>query len=259
MDWSRAKTILILAFLLLDLFLGFLLWQQKRAQDFQGQVFQLEKESILQSLGEKHITLPEEIPPDAPEMYYWTISPDSKKSITLDKKDVQITEMEDGYEVQFLKKIPLPSQPGGKSFHELLLSKISVADEYFYDSLLSKDEKIVYTQNIDNTPIFSSRLEMRVSPAGWEGYRITYTKATVKGPQRKIISAYSAISVLLENGLLHANERVEEVRVGYIQERYDQDLKLLVPVWRVIHDSGIHYVNGFTGTVMETREGAGGV
>ncbi|WP_028988415.1 two-component system regulatory protein YycI [Thermicanus aegyptius] len=254
MDWSRAKTILIFSFLLLDLFLGYFLWQQKKEQDSLGQVSQLEQESIKKTLEERRIAVPEDIPYDTPEMLYWTISPDSNKKIPVDPSQGKVEEGEEGVTVTFQSPHALPDPSQKRRFQEAIQKEFSLAGEYEYDPYLSTRGKMVYTQKIDGFSIFSSRLELLLTDRGLEGYHITYTKAEGKGAPRKMISAYSALSVLVENGLIRSGERVEEVKAGYYQERYDQELKLLVPVWRVVHTGGIHYVNGFIGTVVETKE-----
>lgn len=257
MDWGKAKTILIISFLLLDLFLAYLLLQQKKEEETQSQVFQLEKEAILRTLQGKGIAIPEKWPPDTPNMFYWTVSPDREERVGVNGVD-RVKETEEGAEVRFFAPVTIDGHPGTGRFQEMLKKKIALADAYFFDSLLSSEGKVVYTQRIDHSPIFSSRLELFVNGMEWMGYRITYTKATVKGPPRKIISLYSALSVLVENGILREGEKVIDISAGYYWEKYDQDLKLLVPVWRVVHSRGVHYVNGFIGTVMETNEGAGG-
>lgn len=249
MDWGRAKTILILSFLCLNLFLGYQLWEEQKNQGIKGQISQLQIDELQQRLKDAGIYFSEESISDAmPEMNNMKVlvkdlrdqnSDNSLKEISWDNNQLKVT---------FLQTLILPEIEVERN--ALYQSHIAFFDQYQVDLDRSTSGNPIYIQSINEYPVFTSQLELFIDEHGWSGYEQRYYMPEEKGASRQVVSAYTTLAVLLENGLLSAGEEVHQVRLGYTIEQLDTDVQFLVPAWRVFHTNGIHYINGFTGMVI---------
>lgn len=250
MDWSRAKTILILAFLLLDLFLGYQLWQDRRQQNVLGQITQLQVEELKQKLKQEGIVYPEDLTDQMPEMRYMNLSSNALKEQDFSGNLNEIRWENDVVQVQFKNAVQISPKNTDQERNEIIQNYIHFFDQYAFDPMLSTDKQWIFLQKINDYPVFTSSIKIDFSDAGWSGYKQSYYQPTDPGVSRKVVSAFTALTVLLDNEILQEGEEVKQVILGYYIENYDADVRVLVPVWRVIHTNGIHYVNGFTGTLI---------
>ena len=68
MDWSKTKTILIWAFLMLDVFLGYQVYATRGGYLQSPQASQAEKWEMRDYLSQHNITLDAEVPTETPDM-----------------------------------------------------------------------------------------------------------------------------------------------------------------------------------------------
>ncbi len=250
MDWGKAKTILIVSFLCLNLFLGYQLWEEQRIQGIEGQISQLQIAELKQKLQDANITYAEDsITEIMPEMSNMKVQVRALNEQSFDAQVARIHWENHRLEVVFKQPIHLPIGDD-VSRNTLVQSLIPLFDHYQYDSAISMEHSIVYTQSINRYPVFTSQLLLHIAEQGWTGYTQSYYIEEEKGVSRQVVSAYTALAVLLEHGVLQAGEQIDQVQLGYTIEQLDDHVQFLVPAWRVIHTSGIHYINGFTGMVI---------
>lgn len=251
MDWSRAKTILILSFLCLNLFLAYQLWEERQNQGIEGQISQLQIDELKQRLRNASIGFDEEdIPEEMPDMSNIRVSIEK-----LDQQDfppqVSLVEWENQkLTVALDEPLQLTAQLAENERTIVLSSLVPRINHYVYDPVISSQLRWVYVQQIHDYPVFSSRLLFYLNHEGVIGYEQQYYIPEEIGVSRPVVSAYSALAALLEQRLLEGGEEIVQVSLGYYVERLDENVQFLVPAWRVVHTQGIHYVNGFTGMVI---------
>lgn len=249
MDWSRAKTILIVSFLCLNLFLGYQLWENQKQQSIQGQVSQIQMEELVKRLKDADIAITDEsVSEELPEMSNMRVVI-KNLSESYNHQRVAETHWEHSQlEVLFEEAIPLPDVEAERN--ALIASEVELFDQYELEPSSSTDDVLLYEQQINGYPVFTSQLLVELSEQGWSRYKQTYYIPEDQGASRQVVSAYTTLAVLLDNGLLSAGEEVQQIRLGYVVEQLDTDVQFLVPAWQVMHTNGIHYVNGFTGMVI---------
>lgn len=251
MDWGRAKTILIVSFLCLNLFLGYQLWEEQRSQGIEGQISQLQIAELQQKLRDANITYAENsISDDMPEMSNMKVHVPALNEQSFDAQVERIQWVDQRLEVEFKQPIPIPSEEEDVSRDVVFKSMIPLFDHYQYDASVSTEQVIVYTQRVNHYPVFTSQLHLHTDGQNWTGYTQSYYSEEEKGVSRQVVSAYTTLAVLLEHGVLHPGEQIYQVQLGYTIDQLDANVQFLVPAWRVIHTSGIHYINGFTGMVI---------
>lgn len=249
MDWSRTKTILIWAFLLLDLFLGYQVYVT-RISTWNGQeITQSDKWELELYLNQQNISLETEVPQDTPEMHYLKaeylgINPFHMQELpgveaTLEKMSLTAT-------------LTPPMRINGQIVPSDLLRQLGpllmYADQYAADLYQSSQSRLLYWQTYENRPVFIAPLEVRLDKGNILGYRQTYLHLREQQGVRQVISGYTALRSLVEKQIILPGGRIESVSLGYYGS-HDADIQSLVPVWRVIHDGKIHFVNAFTGAL----------
>ncbi|GIO07819.1 hypothetical protein J31TS6_38470 [Brevibacillus reuszeri] len=249
MDWSRTKTILIWAFLLLDLFLGYQVYEARISFWSDKEVAQGEKWSMELYLTQQNITLATEIPQDTPEMMnlnaeYVGINPISLQELPGLEATVE--------KMALAAKLDPPLQFRGQITPNEILRQIGprlmYGDQYSADMNRSNQTRLLYWQMYNKMPVFVAPLEVYLDNGSILGYRQTYfyIREQPGGRQGQVLSGYSALRSLVEKQVIQPGERIESVSLGYFGS-YDADVQTLAPVWRVIHDGKSHYVNAFTG------------
>jgi regulatory protein YycI of two-component signal transduction system YycFG len=252
MDWRRAKTLLILAFLLLDSFLFYQLWTS-RGHDVEVAQQNMGTSSSLQDiLTARNINLSMEIPSEVPEMHYLNVRHDNFEFRTVSRLPNQNIRWEGHVlESRFIRSLPSPRSMARAEINKTFSEHILYFDEYKMDPYVQQSEKLTYHQQWESYPFFGAALELTIMDQKVVGYRQVHFQVVNKGSGKKVISSHTALRTLVENGLIESGETVHAIDLGYFGHTYDADIQVIVPVWRIIHGSNqVHYVNAITG-VME--------
>lgn len=249
MDWSRTKTILIWAFLLLDLFLGYQVYATNSSFRNGKDVAQAERWDMELYLKQQNISLATEVPPDTPEMSYLNAEYVGFNPIALQEMQGVEATME---KMSLAAKLDPPLSIRGQITPNELLRQLGPhmmhADQYTADLFQSSQARLLYWQMFEKMPVFVAPLEVYLKNGSILGYRQTYFQLRAHEGGRQVISGYTAIRSMVDKQMIQPGERIESVSLGYYGS-YDADVQALVPVWRVIHDGKQHFVNAFTGAV----------
>ncbi len=250
MDWSKAKTILIWAFLLLDLFLGFQVYTTRSQQWMNTDGQKSESWDLDLYLKQQNITLLTEIPQETPEMKYLNVEylgfaglfnqPMPGQRITLEKTAISSV---------FQQPVPIHDIKNLDDVLRELGERVMNADNYHSDAYLSTKDKLTYWQMHGKYPLFVAPLELFLENNTVKKYRQTYLHIRNQGSGRQVISAYTALRSLVENEIIKPGEKIESASLGYYGYYYDAEIQVLAPVWRFIHDGKTHYINGLTGAI----------
>jgi regulatory protein YycI of two-component signal transduction system YycFG len=247
MDWGRAKTILILSFLFLNMILGYQLWNGKSKSTESMSDATVVMEELNQVLRSKNIRIAQEVPRDVPKL----------KEITV-KFDENIKAAE---------KIPLRTpttmtsilaKGAGKDQSRLEIPNL---DRYQFDAITSQDGVFVLNQLFDSLPMFEVKMELYETEGKITSYRQAYVEVESGGDQKeqKVIPAQLAIRSLVENYLLQGSV-ITDIRLGYHGQLYNSQTQYMVPSWRVAVGNGdIYYVQAFNGAVEIPQKGVEGI
>lgn len=241
MEWGKAKTILILAFLGLNLVLGYQLWVIKQdvlgSKLYQAEITQ-ETQRILESKG---ITVEGEIPEETPNAGEITVRFTNASSI-LDKPDSPQIELETP--VLFVK------------LQQELPDQIPFADQYEVDPIQSSEGHYVMNQLYNGLPMFEVNLELFHEQGEITAYKQRYVEVipndTVK--DQSVLSAYIALQLLTEN-YLQSGSTIQDIRLGFHGKIYDSVTQVLAPKWRfALADGSIYYLHAINGEVEEVQK-----
>ncbi|TXK77722.1 two-component system regulatory protein YycI [Paenibacillus sp. N3.4] len=248
MNWSRAKTILICSFLLLNLILGFQLWSTNRsnmteiASDTSGTLEELNR--ILHS---KNIRLADDLPTDLPKLKVITVK------------------FDDSIKPGELKKLKTPLSPNailGKGASKDIQSQSEIPhfELYQLDSVTSKDgvSDFLFDQLYGKLPLFDVNVVLKEQNGEITSYRQAYgeVESGVEQAEQKLIPAQLAVRSLVDN-YLSEGSIITEVKLGYHGQPYNSQTQPMFPHWRITIDNGdIYYLQAFNGAVESPQKGS---
>lgn len=278
MEWSRAKTILIVAYTLFNMFLGYRLWTDPGRGDV-GLVTRQEVEMIAQDLASRGIVLSTAVPRRAPAMplmllRHHEITEDEAVALLFEgKDDVRRTEKADGRVILETDFENLVRYENGilvytrrvRNQPTTEVNEVSArrqAQEFWtkrggvppgakpdYVAFDKKSGRYIvqYYQEHGGFPIYGAQITVVVDPQGVETVLLAwFSPAGPSGRARPILPATEALSRVAD--AFDSEVVVDSVTLGYYSEAYNAKQWEAPPVWRIRTRSGeTLYVNAYTG------------
>lgn len=289
MDWPRAKTLLIIAFLVADLLLGLRLWSDRRP-DQQASRYLEEAGRLEARLEAAGIALMQPLSQRLPAL--------PPLNLTVGEPDLQFLLEEFVRPLDGSETVPRPrgyrgewgalelgehglitwrttavgslAVTGGRSepldpFNELTARTAADAflgatpgwpeDLGFNHTIFDPTQglyRVYYHQQYKRNPLFQGFVEITVTPRGIQGFQQRRVQVLREaGPAVAVVPAGEALEVVLDR--LPPKDGVlvvQEMSLGY----YNEDLAASVraaPAWRVLMaDGAAYYIDALTGSVM---------
>lgn len=155
MDWSKAKSLLIIAFLAVNIFLASQLIKAKGEQTQNQEVSQVTQLQLEELIADRNIRIPDNLPQKAFPVTYLEAEPTKPESL-LEQSD-QWEPVEEGrYRIRFQ-----PPLATGKELESILERYVPDFQTYREWRRPNPDEKVYY-QHLDHRPIFDDRLIVRL-------------------------------------------------------------------------------------------------
>lgn len=244
MDWRRAKSILIFAFLCLNLILAYQLWEDRFSQaasDQEAADLEVDTRKLLES---KSIRVIPEIPKETPKL------PIINVSLREEFRNPQVTRLSQPIRyISMLNRSTLREIEGKSGLRHF--------DAYRLDTSYGRKDVFLFYQIYRDLPMFDVTVQLFAENGEITGYKQTYVEvksgveASDKSGQR-IISAYAAVRSLAEN-YLPEGAVITDIRLGYHGQLYDSEEQSFVPNWRItLSNREPYYVHAFTGAVETT-------
>jgi regulatory protein YycI of two-component signal transduction system YycFG len=226
MDWGRAKTILILAFLILNLFLGYQLLQTR-----------LENNASYTDIDQTKYTLNQLI-----KINQIVVKPDLPDKVT-QLSDIVVEQRERPITNQVLDK-PFRTNANvvtTRSLSIALKKHVRHIDDYKLDSAIRSDTSYTLYQDYNGLPLYNSQLKLDVKNGKVQAYAQTYVAVVDKGKNAdSIMSAGRALQFLIENYLQPYSE-VTSIELGYRGQSFGTKQQIVSPTWRFVLANGEQY------------------
>lgn len=253
MDWSKIKTIFILTFLILDVFLFYQFMKIRDANKYEF-ITQAPIEEQLKADDIQYVELPKTPingdyisanpkifkPEDLAELKSQTASIINNgttiKSVL--KKPVQL---ESNFEVSDISKFLKDNVLYGDQYQFFAKNKstITLYEQYENDTFF-KNLSGMLTLNINKDDQIYS-------------YEETYLEGIEKlSTKEEILSPLNAIETLHQNGLIKPKSKITSVELGYSTLVQLTASQVLAPTWRIIvnNDQDL-FVNAFEGQIID--------
>lgn len=229
MDWGKAKTILIITFMGLNILLYYQWWQiQGEAPEYLPEAISQE-EDLLRYLEQKDIILDTEM----------TANPQALPGLSLVFGESAEMVVFDS---------PIDQFQAGDSFLEWLADNDLHQTTYRRDHYMELSDQIVYVQNHEGWPIFNARLVLWLEDGMVTSYKQIFATAE-EGDLLRVLPAVSVLRTLAENHI-SSGSTIADIQLGYHGQQFDADIQYFTPYWRVILLGGTtYYVHALTGSV----------
>lgn len=285
MEWSKAKNILILTFLALNLFLGYSLWEEfymnfpsrvvsqreiEEARDrldsvnlelkasFSRQTFSMSFLTVSNRIQEAGVLKAGLFDPDLPiaveqgeEDNPLVFSQSAKRLSLWENGKISVThEFPDEWEAP---EEPMEEGTAVSLAEETLrAAQLFPPDARLEDAYSLEDGRylVTYHQVYKNHSLYGGYLMIWIAPRGMEQLEIYWLEPQgFSGQEINTISAAAALARLADSlSPSPKRESVDSVSIGYYSEAIDAQKWDVVPVWRIRLSNGrAYYINAYTG------------
>lgn len=236
MDWGKAKSILIVTFLLLNISLGYQLYLKNQGNIQNNHLNTNNIQEIKEILKQQEITIDTAIPLEVPEMHFLQIKNNTYANYLEIPNDNKVTDIT-------LHYVETKLRENTHSFESY---------EYNPDESNGKDY-FVFNQVEQGIPFFGAKIEARVNENGTIIYSQNYYEIRNQGSNREVISSYSALRTVLDQQLIPKGAKIEKIILGY-HGTEQSSIQLLTPVWEIEYsyngESFELYVNAMSGGIQ---------
>jgi len=240
-DWGKAKSVLIVAFLLLNLLLGYQLWLDIREQLNADVNYAELPQDKVQLMSQKQMKLEANLPLETPELRDLTYLLNSSNR---DRTEPVPLETPVDSAIVFTKSELVAKLKG----------EIPELEQYELDLATSQDGVFVLYRMIEGRPMFDIKLELYYSNQKVTAFRLDRVELLGTGDAKQVLPAVKVVTSLIENYLPN-NSVIIDIKLGYHGQIFDSEEQVSAPSWRVILEDGrIYYVHAISGEVATDGE-----
>ncbi|TSB47514.1 two-component system regulatory protein YycI [Alkalicoccobacillus porphyridii] len=253
MNWSRTKTVFILTFFLLNIYLG---WQLYQVND-DNQLSSITSSTIQDKLRQNQIDIATPLPDDMQEAEYIV---GQQQTFT----EIDVASLS-GQEFDFLNEDrtllstldePFSLEADTVNIDQFLSVYVLHGDEY--EVVRSEEFTIYLDQVFEDKTVFTNHNEPLILSLNEQGeiigYEQHYSLFEKQGNPKDTLANLRAIETLINRQYITMNETVVNFEIGYYS--FFSESPVFAPILKVDVDKGddeeISYlVNAFEGTVQE--------
>ncbi len=262
MDWNKTKTIFIIVFSILNIFLYYL--YLNRVMETES-VQVLGKTSIEESLGLDNITFTN-LPLVTKDSSYVSAKIVTFTNDQTKKLENQTVEVVNGTHLQSKMDTPVSvrSAKGDSVFTDFLLKYVLNGMEYVLWEVNEEERQALFFQKVDNYPIYFSPDAMLV--IHWdEEDRVTHYEQRMFGEivnfnhKKDLLSPIEALGSLSSRGHLNQDSNVKSMKLGYSTLVQLTETQVFAPTWHVrveLEDGTLedYFIHAVEGKIIEFQE-----
>lgn len=251
MNWSNIKSIFIIAFLFLNSFLGYQLWEKQTKKIEEVEIYESRLDDLFST---KQIINEAELSVYEPVIAQLVAQDASYIKNELSTLEGQAIVLQDGELVATLHTA-YPLSPSAEESEVYSFLEKFVLEGLQYRLEAHSDQRIELLQMLDGFPVFESTLVLELDEERHiVGYRQEFYHVEERTEQQ-VISSVAAVRTLLDKEVFPTNSIIKDASLGYYGQQYELERQLFTPVWRVmVEDQGnilVIYVNAITGALRE--------
>lgn len=272
MDWSKTKTIFILAFLILDIYLAFEYFKLRGESNFAV----IQEATIEEKLDAEGIEYKNKLPQDIGKGYYITAK---SKDFTLDdiselkNQTMVLTNSTISVEsfrtlnMELIKPYALPKVNQQSKINQFLRENVIDGELYHYWYTDEETNSIICIQQYKNQYIFQSKddhIAMVILHLNDENEIYAYEQSMLEDineveEKETAISALKAIEALYNKNYLKSNNEISKIEYGFYTHIPLTDQQILAPIWHIVvendqNEREDYYVNALEGDVLLLTE-----
>ncbi|BAC15405.1 hypothetical conserved protein [Oceanobacillus iheyensis HTE831] len=264
MQWSHIKTLFILSFLVLNIYLLFQFVQRQDQNDLPS--LSNDNQTLDEQLESENIQIDDAVlNREVPDFRYLSVAQRLFESAEVEDLNgidgLQVTTSIDNTLLfaQFEEPIEMPEEgTESEMLQSIIAPYVMQAGQYTYGTWNKELNVIAYFQTKEGAPIFLNQQAILLFYLNDDNEITHYTQTMLgdadKQGDRSIVTPKTAIGYLLRgsNGYLRQDQEVSDIDIGYYSRIEPEDGGEIVfaPTWKVTIDDAVDYfVNGFEGII----------
>lgn len=261
MQWGQIKTLFILSFLILDIYL-IMQFIDKQDQENMG-ILEQEESTIEQRLEDENISIPD-LPNEAENESFITVSP---KIFTEDEIQIieklkdQETAIVNNFIVSILKKPINISDKSIEDIETIVKSLIVFPDQYAFWDWNEELNVLIFFQQKHDRPVFFNQNGVVLVFLNEDEEITFYTQtvlgdATARQDKKQLITPIKAIETLYNTNELYPGDTITNVDIGFhTRVPLANGVQVFVPTWKVtIDDERDYFVNAIEGWIFSSND-----
>ncbi len=262
MDWNKTKNTFIITFLILNLFLGFQLYQKKE----RSQLDPITEASIEELLADDHITYGDLPTPPSKESYVGVTNYNFTNTKLDGLKDQKIMLL-DATHLQgtFNKSIPISGSNATFRFNQFLKDYIYKGSSYIRWNVDKDLKQIICYQKIGDATIYNNeggKLIIHLNDKNeMTGYEQTLLDVKDKiEVDKDILQPIKVLENLYLNKEIEPDSNITTVKLGYynfspvIANSDEAQMQILIPAWHiVVNKKDQYFMNAFEGDIVKGK------
>ncbi|MFD1863472.1 two-component system regulatory protein YycI [Planococcus chinensis] len=261
MDWNKTKSIFIIVFSILNVFLYSLyLDRYNESQEYDFLVDPTNEEK----LSADDITY-DELPKNVEDQPYVTGKVKSFVAADVPGVDLKENIQEESFlSVKFTEPLPLDGKVSTETLEEFVAKTVYQGKNYSVWKIDEKERQAVFFQNINDKPLYYS--ERGKLTLYWnEESEVTNYEQTIfdeielSEQQKKLVPAIQAVHTLYQKRMLPTGTHIDSAEIGYTEYvTVSEGTQMFVPTWRIqaTLEDGTEkefFVNAVKGDVIELK------
>lgn len=256
MDWSKIKTIFIITFLILDVYLLFQFMKIRDANNYEV----VTETSFDQKLKDNDIKIDVELSKTQIKAQYLSAQPKTftKNDVTKLKDQVpSLKEPGTTLQAQFEEPFQLSDKFEPAELASFLKDNILYGDQYQFGEKDDKKNTITYYQQYENYPLYKNINGMIIFTVNSDKQIVSYQQTYLEGIEKlavkeEILQPLKAIETLYQKGELKPKSKITKVELGYSTKIQLAASQVLAPTWHfVVNDKDRLFVNAFEGQIIQ--------
>lgn len=262
MHWGQIKSILILSFFILDVYL-FAQFLEKKEQADIG-VLEQQLSTVEEQLQDDSITF-SDLPEETHEETFISVEQQrfSNQDLKRDKPKVQQEPhiISGTMIVSKLKDSEKIKNVTSDNALDVFNDAVYYADEYDYWGWNETYNVVLFFQNKLDRPIYFNQNGLVMAILNDKDEIVSYVQ-TMLGEEesladkRQLIEPLTAIEKVYENGELYPNDDITKVNIGFhTRVPFESGVQVFAPTWKVnVNDEKDYFVNAIEGFMFSTEE-----
>lgn len=256
MDWSRTKSIFIITFLLLNLFLAFQLKEKNSA----NQISLITEAPMQEVLSQMNVVIEEELVDEQQEGSHIVAKKMPIEDFMLNLSNNQeIMELDETTFKSVLKRpFPLNENQFQDNLKQFLTMYVSKSNHYTFGRY-DEGKRAIYMMQVhddkamnspDDAPlILSLDHEKRIV-----SYEQSLFEVDEAGEAQEFLSALKAIEVLLNEKVIAVNDTISSIDLSYYSFfRPQGDVQVFAPMWQIRINETDYLVNAIDGLIQDSE------
>ena len=258
MDWSKIKTIFILTFLVLDIYL---LYEFLKIHDANKYEFITETtfEDKLTTEEISYVELPKSVLKDA----YVSANPKifKKDEVSLKLKGQMISITDDTILESILSEpVRINGEIKPAELNFFVKNRVTLGDHYKFWEYNKSEQTITFYQQFQNKVFYKNKNGNLTLFLNDHNEIVSYKQTFLEEIERlsevqEVLPPLKAIETLYDNGLLAPKSEITKVELGYFTLVQLTASQVLTPTWRfVVDDQENLFVNTFEGQIIQLND-----